>query len=69
MRETIDRLGSTYPDRVANPYRDEDASLSGPSLDPEASLLNSSAVKKESSAAAEEGGSYDDFPGESARFR
>ena len=64
MRETIDRLSSTHPDLVANPFGDEDALLRAQSLDPEHSIPDSSAVKKESSAAAEEGGSHGDFPGE-----
>ena len=62
MRETIDRLSSTHPDLVANPFSDEVAPLSAQSFDPEPGLLNSSAVKKESSAAAEEGGSHGGFP-------
>ena len=62
MRETIDRLSSTHPDLVANPFSDEVAPLRTQSLDPETGLPNSSAVKKEISAAAEEGGSHGGFP-------
>ena len=69
MRETIDRLNSAHPDLVANPVSDEVAPLNAQSLDPETGLPNSSAMKKESSAAAGEGGSHGGFPGDSARFR
>ena len=66
MRETIDRLSSTHPDLVANPFSDEVAPLRAPSLDPETGLRNLSAVKK-NLAAAGEGGSHGGFPGEPPR--